>query len=99
MLFNSYEFLFLYLPITLLGFFQIAKNSHRLAILWLAPASANVRALQSVEQEVRSLADKMGIDVIGSYHPDRVACRAEDFFDFMHAKPSCLARIDRLQAR
>jgi len=39
MLFNSFEFLFLFLPATFLGFFWIARTSHRLAALWLASAS------------------------------------------------------------
>ncbi len=39
MLFNSTEFLFLFLPVVLIGFFLIAGTSHRLAALWLAVAS------------------------------------------------------------
>ena len=39
MLFNSFEFLFLFLPATFLGFFWIARASHGLAALWLASAS------------------------------------------------------------
>jgi alginate O-acetyltransferase complex protein AlgI len=39
MLFNSYMFIFGYLPITLAGFFFLAPQSHRLAALWLAAAS------------------------------------------------------------
>lgn len=39
MLFNSYAFIFGYLPITIAGFFLLARNSHRLAALWLAAAS------------------------------------------------------------
>ena len=39
MLFNSYEFIFFYLPVVLTGFFWIAHSSHRLAALWLAVAS------------------------------------------------------------
>ena len=39
MLFNSYEFLFLYLPITFVGFFRISRRSHSLAALWLTAAS------------------------------------------------------------
>ena len=39
MLFNSYAFIFGYLPVTLAGFFLLALNSHRLAALWLAAAS------------------------------------------------------------
>ncbi len=40
MLFNSYEFIFLFLPIILIGFFCIGRYGHkRLAILWLVGAS------------------------------------------------------------
>jgi alginate O-acetyltransferase complex protein AlgI len=39
MLFNSYVFIFGYLPVTLVGFFLLAQSSHRLAALWLAAAS------------------------------------------------------------
>jgi D-alanyl-lipoteichoic acid acyltransferase DltB (MBOAT superfamily) len=38
-LFNSYAFLFLFLPITFLGFFQIGRYSRPLAALWLFAAS------------------------------------------------------------
>ncbi len=39
MLFNSYGFIFLYLPATLLGFFWLARISHAFAAAWLALAS------------------------------------------------------------
>ena len=39
MLFNSYSFIFLYLPIVLLGFFQLARLSRSYAAAWLALAS------------------------------------------------------------
>jgi alginate O-acetyltransferase complex protein AlgI len=39
MLFNSYGFIFVFLPIVFLGFFIIGKYSHELASLWLAAAS------------------------------------------------------------
>src|SRR5882762_10445219 len=39
MLFNSYGFIFLFLPITLAGFFWLARYSNRLAAAWLAAAS------------------------------------------------------------
>lgn len=39
MLFNSYVFIFAYLPVTLAGFFVLARYSHRSAALWLAAAS------------------------------------------------------------
>jgi len=39
MLFNSFGFIFLYLPIVFVGFFFLARTSHRMAALWLAIAS------------------------------------------------------------
>jgi D-alanyl-lipoteichoic acid acyltransferase DltB (MBOAT superfamily) len=40
MLFNSYEFIFFFLPIVLLGFYLIGKQGqHRIAIAWLVGAS------------------------------------------------------------
>jgi alginate O-acetyltransferase complex protein AlgI len=39
MLFNSYAFIFFYLPVVLLGFFQLARLDHRYAAGWLALAS------------------------------------------------------------
>lgn len=39
MLFNSYAFLFLFLPVTALVFFRLGAYSHRLAAAWLGAAS------------------------------------------------------------
>jgi D-alanyl-lipoteichoic acid acyltransferase DltB (MBOAT superfamily) len=39
MLFNTYQFIFLFLPITFIGFFFIARSNCSLAALWLALAS------------------------------------------------------------
>lgn len=39
MLFNSYVFIFLFLPVTLFVFFLAGKNSRELAMLWLVMAS------------------------------------------------------------
>ena len=39
MLFNSYIFLFLFLPVTLLVFFKIGSYSNRLGAVWLTAAS------------------------------------------------------------
>ena len=39
MLFNSYVFIFGFLPVTLLGFYLIGRSSHALAGLWLTAAS------------------------------------------------------------
>jgi D-alanyl-lipoteichoic acid acyltransferase DltB (MBOAT superfamily) len=39
LLFNSYEFLFVFLPVTLAGFFALGRRSHGLAMGWLVAAS------------------------------------------------------------
>jgi D-alanyl-lipoteichoic acid acyltransferase DltB (MBOAT superfamily) len=39
MLFNSYEFIFAFLPATALIFFQLARLSHQIAAIWLVIAS------------------------------------------------------------
>lgn len=39
MLFNSYGFIFLYLPVVLFGFFHLGRNNHSYAAAWLALAS------------------------------------------------------------
>jgi len=39
MLFNSYIFIFVYLPIVFCGMFWLGRHSHRLAALWLGVAS------------------------------------------------------------
>jgi D-alanyl-lipoteichoic acid acyltransferase DltB (MBOAT superfamily) len=39
MLFNSYQFIFLFLPFTLAGYFVLGKFDNRAAVLWLALAS------------------------------------------------------------
>lgn len=39
MLFNSYEFIFVYLPLVVIGFFWIARFGHRWAAAWLVVAS------------------------------------------------------------
>ena len=39
MLFNSHEFIFAFLPFTLLGFFLLGALSRNLALFWLVLAS------------------------------------------------------------
>ena len=39
MIFNSYVFIFAFLPIVILGFYGLGRYSHHLAMLWLAAAS------------------------------------------------------------
>src|SRR5258706_19017 len=39
MLFNSYPFIFLFLPITLIGYFVLVRVNHLAPVIWLALAS------------------------------------------------------------
>src|SRR5437868_4708221 len=39
MLFNSYQFIFLFLPIVLIGYFALARFGNVVAVIWLALAS------------------------------------------------------------
>jgi len=39
MLFNSYEFIFFFMPITVLGFAVLSRNFHTVALAWLTAAS------------------------------------------------------------
>jgi alginate O-acetyltransferase complex protein AlgI len=39
MLFNSYPFIFLFLPVTLLGYFVLVRRSHLAPVIWLALVS------------------------------------------------------------
>jgi D-alanyl-lipoteichoic acid acyltransferase DltB (MBOAT superfamily) len=39
MLFNSYSFIFVFLPVVFTGMFLLGHHSHRLAALWLSMAS------------------------------------------------------------
>jgi alginate O-acetyltransferase complex protein AlgI len=39
MLFNSYEFIFVFLPVTLGGFFLLGLSSRSLALSWIVAAS------------------------------------------------------------
>jgi alginate O-acetyltransferase complex protein AlgI len=45
MLFNSYSFIFLFLPIVLLGYFALGRRGHLAPVIWLALASLAFYAL------------------------------------------------------
>ncbi len=48
MLFNSYPFIFLFLPVVFIGTFFLGRHSHRLATLWLGLASLMFYAVWDV---------------------------------------------------
>ncbi len=50
-------------------------------------------AMQATYQISAVLAEKLNLSIIGSYHPDELKCKKDEFYDFMHPKPSCLNKI------
>lgn len=62
-----------------------------------AASSPNAVALRDTETALRKLADEERVTLMGSYDPKRVGCNDNEFSDFMHARPSCLARLRRLE--
>lgn len=62
--------------------------------VWMDNKSITARALKEVEPRIRELGRKLNIKVLGSYNPDAVGCSPDEFYDFMHPKYSCVAKID-----
>jgi hypothetical protein len=61
--------------------------------VWESAMSKNVLAMTATEKIVRDMAKDLNISAIGSYRPTDIGCTDDEFFDFMHPKPSCLAKI------
>ena len=70
MLFNSYAFIFLYLPIVLVGYFLLAKKDHAHGILWLTLASVFFYAYWSYAYVFLLLASVVFNFLIGSFIGD-----------------------------
>ena len=49
--------------------------------------------LARVEGLTRELADQFGLQVIGSFNPHDVGCRAEMYIDAEHSGPECLQKV------
>nr|WP_272867689.1 acyltransferase [Crenothrix polyspora] len=46
-----------------------------------------------IESQFRDLAKKHGIQIIGSYDPNKVGCSSADFYDGMHPKDVCIGKV------
>jgi hypothetical protein len=53
----------------------------------------DIKLLKDVEARIRNVASDLGISVIGSYMPKSVQCGIDEYYDAIHIKPSCIARI------
>jgi len=51
-------------------------------------------AMQKTEKIVRDIGYKLGVTVYGSYNPSMVNCDEDEFYDVMHAKVTCLSKIN-----
>ena len=84
MLFNSYSFIFLFLPVVLLGYFALGRRSHLAPVVWLALASLVFYAFGGWQFVPLLLAfDRLQLrrrlsPDRAQARPPRAACRAHD---------------------
>ena len=58
------------------------------------PNSPNMRAIQATAAVITRLAKEEQVRALGSYDPRTIGCQPDEFYDFMHPKASCLAKIE-----
>jgi hypothetical protein len=63
--------------------------------LWNITDQTPITAIQAVESKVHKIARSTGVQVVGSYNPSKIGCTAGEFFDAVHAKTSCVAKLER----
>lgn len=51
------------------------------------------KMLIKAESEIRQVAQKLGIPILGDYDPNRTNCDITEFYDGIHARVSCIAKI------
>ena len=56
-------------------------------------------ALKLVEQKVHQIAKSVEVLVIGTYNPHAIGCNADEFFDEMHPKATCLAKLETISSQ
>lgn len=70
---------------------------HPLAEQWLRrdpPRSESAWSrFEEVENQVRAIAQRQDVAVLGSYEAARAGCAAEEFVDWLHPRRSCVIRI------
>jgi hypothetical protein len=64
--------------------------------VWSITKQPVVLAMKAVELKIHEIAKSAGVQVIGSYHPDKIGCRADEFNDAMHAARTCLNKLEHL---
>ena len=64
--------------------------------VWNFSEQPVVTAMKIVELKVHEIAKSVGIQVIGSFHPKKINCTSEEFYDEMHPKDLCLAKLENV---
>jgi hypothetical protein len=59
----------------------------------LARPGGKYRLVPAAEETIRRLAATEKVPLLGSFDPARAGCAAPEFFDGMHPRPACLARV------
>jgi hypothetical protein len=53
-----------------------------------------VKHMNAIEGVVKKLASSKNIKLYGSFFPNKLSCKEDEFFDFMHTTNKCLNKID-----
>jgi hypothetical protein len=64
--------------------------------VWNLKEQSVVSAMKAVELKIHEIAKSTGVQVIGSYHPGKIGCKADEFNDAMHASSTCLDKLESL---
>jgi hypothetical protein len=56
-----------------------------------------VNAMKIVSKIIRQFAREWGVTVLGTYNPDELACRKEQFFDAAHPTGACVNKLFQYQ--
>lgn len=61
--------------------------------VWQDKSSTIRRMLSDMEDLIRKISKELNTAVLGSYNPNKIGCKPHEFYDMMHAKDTCLAKI------
>lgn len=61
--------------------------------VWKSANSPTVLALQATEIVARTFAQELDLELVGTYNAHSAGCLDTEFYDFMHPKITCLAKL------
>ena len=56
-------------------------------------------AITLIEPIVHQIARSVGAQVIGSYKPDSIGCKTDEFMDAVHPQPKCTLKLETLSVQ